>query len=217
MKKCELCKVPARTFCDSDQASLCWDCDAKVHGANFLVARHTRTLLCHSCHSLTPWKASGAALGNTVSLCMGCAGGTRAHNADEGEDESEGGNDDDIDIQDDEEDEDGDNQVVPWSSTEAAPPPYSSSSSQESVSRYNHRDEDVSESVTSVSLKRRREEDHHFQEGSKRRYGYGAEWREEVDSLGCDGETPSKVSPASAVERFNGSHGCCDSRESEGA
>lgn len=163
MKKCELCKVPARTFCDSDQASLCWDCDAKVHGANFLVARHTRTLLCHSCHSLTPWKASGAALGNTVSLCMGCAGGTRVHNDDEGEDESEGGNDDDIDTQDDEDDEDGDNQVVPWSSTEAAPPPTSSSSSQESVSRYNHRDEDVSESVTTVSLKRRREEDHDFQ------------------------------------------------------
>ncbi|KAB1210083.1 hypothetical protein CJ030_MR6G011341 [Morella rubra] len=60
MKKCELCKVPARTYCESDQASLCWDCDAKVHGANFLVARHYRTLLCHACQSQTPWKASAS-------------------------------------------------------------------------------------------------------------------------------------------------------------
>lgn len=56
----------------------------------------------------------------------------------------------------------------------------------------------------------------YIQEGPKRRYGYGSEWREEVDWLGCDGEPPSKVSPESAVDGFNGSHGCCDSRESEG-
>ncbi|KAL4347120.1 hypothetical protein GQ457_17G024250 [Hibiscus cannabinus] len=37
MKSCELCMSAATTYCESDQASLCWHCDAKVHGANFLV------------------------------------------------------------------------------------------------------------------------------------------------------------------------------------
>ncbi|KAK7290951.1 hypothetical protein RIF29_05760 [Crotalaria pallida] len=215
-KKCELCKVAARTFCESDQASLCWDCDAKVHAANFLVARHVRTLLCHTCHSLTPWKASGATLGNTVSLCEGCAcgsGTTRLH-----EEESEGDNEDQIetsfeDDDDDEgedEDEDGDNQVVPWSSTStatAAPPAVSSSSSEGSVTRCNHGDEDVAESVTtSVSLKRRRE-DHDSQEASKRRYGKGADLREQVDLVACAVEAPLNVSPATAGDRLDGSRG----------
>ncbi|XLU67946.1 hypothetical protein S245_026999, partial [Arachis hypogaea] len=175
MKSCELCKVPARTFCESDQASLCWDCDANVHGANFLVARHTRTLLCHACQSPTPWKASGDRLGNTVSLCEMCAGGNKVS-----AEESEGGNDDDIDTEDDdledeeeeedddddevpadeEEEEDGDNQVVPWSSTAPPPPAPSSSSSEESVSRRcNHADEeDFSEAVP---LKRHRHDVDH--------------------------------------------------------
>lgn len=159
MKKCELCKVPARTYCESDQASLCWDCDAKVHGANFLVARHYRTLLCHVCQSQTPWKASGAKLGAAISVCESCDGG--AGNIEE-ERESEGGNDDlyendgdlgadDDDFYDDsgdiyeddaDDEEEGDNQVVPWSTT---PPPAASSSS------------DEEESVTAFSLKRKRE------------------------------------------------------------
>uniref|UniRef100_A0A1D1XIE7 Putative zinc finger protein CONSTANS-LIKE 11 n=1 Tax=Anthurium amnicola TaxID=1678845 RepID=A0A1D1XIE7_9ARAE len=71
-KQCELCNQPARIYCESDQASLCWDCDAKVHGANFLVARHTRCLLCRSCQSPTPWRASGSRLGPTVSVCERC-------------------------------------------------------------------------------------------------------------------------------------------------
>ncbi|KAF2616950.1 hypothetical protein F2Q68_00040437 [Brassica cretica] len=54
-------------YCESDQASLCWNCDGKVHGANFLVAKHTRCLLCTSCQSLTPWKATGLRLGPTFS------------------------------------------------------------------------------------------------------------------------------------------------------
>ncbi|KAK6946791.1 B-box-type zinc finger [Dillenia turbinata] len=58
MKGCELCSNPARMYCESDQASLCWSCDEKVHGANFLVAKHMRCLLCHACQCLTPWKAS---------------------------------------------------------------------------------------------------------------------------------------------------------------
>ncbi|KAG2299330.1 hypothetical protein Bca52824_035802 [Brassica carinata] len=44
-KKCELCDGVARMFCESDQASLCWDCDGKVHGANFLVAKHALSSL----------------------------------------------------------------------------------------------------------------------------------------------------------------------------
>ncbi|OIW20452.1 hypothetical protein TanjilG_11763 [Lupinus angustifolius] len=210
MKKCELCKVAATTFCDSDQASLCWDCDTKVHGANFLVARHTRTLLCHACQNLTPWKASGATLGNTVSMCQGCAGGARV-NAGEGE-ESEGDNDDEIDSLYDE-DEDGDNQVVPLSSTATAPPACSSSTGEGSVIRCSRGDDDVSESSKTASLKRRRE-DNDFQEGSKRRNVYGANQREPVDLIKCDSEPPLNVSPA--VGRFNGSRGCCDSKESEG-
>ena len=87
MKKCELCKIQARTYCESDQASLCWNCDAKVHGANFLVARHSRTLLCNTCQSQTPWKASGAKLGHTFSVCETCVRGN--HNNEEEEEELE--------------------------------------------------------------------------------------------------------------------------------
>ncbi|GAB4849585.1 hypothetical protein Ancab_004380 [Ancistrocladus abbreviatus] len=73
MKKgCELCSSQAKMYCESDQASLCWDCDEKVHGANFLVAKHMRTVLCHVCQSQTPWKATGLKLGRTVSICDGC-------------------------------------------------------------------------------------------------------------------------------------------------
>ncbi|KAK3199297.1 hypothetical protein Dsin_022712 [Dipteronia sinensis] len=72
MKKCELCDRTARMYCESDQASLCWDCDEKVHRANFLVAKHSRSLLCHICQSVTPWKASGAKLGPTISVCEVC-------------------------------------------------------------------------------------------------------------------------------------------------
>lgn len=71
-KKCELCCGVARLYCESDEASLCWDCDGNVHGANFLVAKHTRCLLCSLCHSHTPWKASGFRLGPIVSICESC-------------------------------------------------------------------------------------------------------------------------------------------------
>ncbi|KAI6672859.1 hypothetical protein NL676_000765 [Syzygium grande] len=104
-KTCALCKVPARTFCESDQAALCWDCDAKVHGANFLVARHCRTLLCHACQGPTPWKASGARLGHTVSVCDSCVTGARRGGARGG---GVGGNDDDL--HDEDEDEDADDE-----------------------------------------------------------------------------------------------------------
>ncbi|KAF8114590.1 hypothetical protein N665_0036s0114 [Sinapis alba] len=71
-KKCDLCDGVARMYCESDQASLCWNCDAKVHGANFLVAKHTRCLLCSACQSSTPWKATGLRLGPTFSVCDSC-------------------------------------------------------------------------------------------------------------------------------------------------
>ncbi|KAJ4850629.1 hypothetical protein Tsubulata_020094 [Turnera subulata] len=138
MKKCELCMLPARTYCESDQASLCWDCDAKVHGANFLVARHSRCLLCHTCQSLTPWTASGSKLGHTVSVCDSCINHPRGE-ADEDQDSDTestsggdgGGNDDSDD--DGNGVEDGENQVVPWTSA-TPPPPVSMSTSSSSNS-----------------------------------------------------------------------------------
>ncbi|KAF3443782.1 hypothetical protein FNV43_RR13472 [Rhamnella rubrinervis] len=178
MKKCELCKGLARTYCESDQASLCWTCDVKVHGANFLVARHSRSVLCHACQAPTPWKASGTELGVTVSVCESCVVGVR--NRDE-EEESQGGNDDEIETEDDDrneddvyddededeeevggDDEEAENQVVPWSCTSTTPPPpaaSSSSSEEESVSRFNNGGGEVSETATVFSLKRMRDTD----------------------------------------------------------
>ncbi|KAG5032900.1 hypothetical protein AAZX31_06G237000 [Glycine max] len=69
---CVLCEKRAMMLCDSDQAKLCWECDEKVHSANFLVAKHSRVLLCRLCHSPTPWKASGMKLTPTVSFCNRC-------------------------------------------------------------------------------------------------------------------------------------------------
>ncbi|KAF9672247.1 hypothetical protein SADUNF_Sadunf11G0021200 [Salix dunnii] len=72
MKRCELCDSLAKVYCESDQANLCWDCDANVHSANFLVAKHSRSLLCHVCQSLTPWTGTGPKLGPTLSVCNSC-------------------------------------------------------------------------------------------------------------------------------------------------
>ncbi|KAL3645412.1 hypothetical protein CASFOL_010592 [Castilleja foliolosa] len=74
-RSCELCEGTARIHCESDHASLCWDCDAEVHSANFLVARHSRNFLCHVCQSPTPWSASGPKLGTTAAVCQQCAMG----------------------------------------------------------------------------------------------------------------------------------------------
>ncbi|KAL4302694.1 hypothetical protein GQ457_10G018510 [Hibiscus cannabinus] len=171
MKSCELCDLAARTYCESDQASLCWDCDAKVHGANFLVERHVRCLLCHACQSLTPWRAAGSKLGHTVSVCERCVnGGYR-----EGR-EAENEGDDDGSVSDDETEEDGDNQVVPWSTVANTPPPASSSSSGE---EYSDDGIEVCKSTNLRPLKRLRENasDPRFQQDDldplspKRRYG----------------------------------------------
>ena len=157
MKSCELCKLVATTYCESDQASLCWDCDAKVHGANFLVARHVRCLLCHACQSLTPWRASGSKLGHTVSVCERCVNGgdreeSEVENDEEDDDDEEADSDDDVSVSDDV--EDGDNQVVPWSIGANTPPPASSSSSSDD---YSGGDREVSKSTNLFSLKRLRE------------------------------------------------------------
>ncbi|CAL9103543.1 unnamed protein product, partial [Musa acuminata var. zebrina] len=146
VRQCELCDRAARIHCESDQASLCWECDAKVHGANFLVARHSRCLLCRSCQSPTQWRAEGARLGLTVSVCERCAATASARGRKEGgggeeeeqgegggreedeEDEEEEEEEDDDDEGEGEEEDEGDNQVVPWSLT---PPPVTSSSSSE--------------------------------------------------------------------------------------
>lgn len=50
---CELCSEEASLYCASDAAFLCLDCDAKVHQANFLVARHLRQPLCSKCNQVS--------------------------------------------------------------------------------------------------------------------------------------------------------------------
>ncbi|KAK1368481.1 B-box domain protein 31 [Heracleum sosnowskyi] len=107
-------------FCESDQASLCWHCDAEVHSANFLVAKHTRTLLCQSCQALTPWTGSGPKLGPTLSVCESCVHNN--HTDDDEEDEDDGDEDEDEEEEEEEEKDDGENQVVPLASSSPAPP-----------------------------------------------------------------------------------------------
>ncbi|KAJ4729936.1 Zinc finger, B-box [Melia azedarach] len=166
MKNCELCKLQARTYCESDQASLCWDCDAKVHTANFLVARHSRTLLCHLCHSLTPWKATGEKLGQTVSVCDSCISGQEEESRETNGDENDDDDEEEMEV----EEEEGENQVVPWSTiTDTPPPAYTSSSSEE-----------ISDSVNVFPLKRRRGNasdlsSQYDQDGSSSERKYGEE------------------------------------------
>ncbi|XP_015887891.1 zinc finger protein CONSTANS-LIKE 4 isoform X1 [Ziziphus jujuba] len=118
--KCELCDSVAKMYCESDQASLCWDCDAQVHGANFLVAKHSRTLLCHVCQSLTPWNGTGRKLGPTVSVCENCVNRLKQNEAinqarnqrngeeDDDEDEDEDHVEDHLEDDDDEDDDNSD-------------------------------------------------------------------------------------------------------------
>ncbi|GMJ10242.1 hypothetical protein HRI_004693400 [Hibiscus trionum] len=118
MRKCELCGGLARMHCESDQANLCWDCDLKVHGANFLVAKHTRSLLCHVCHNSTPWLASGQHLSPTVSVCESCVANqdnTRDVTTEPEESSEAEYDEEDEEDYDDDDNEDAENQVVPWS------------------------------------------------------------------------------------------------------
>ncbi|XVF87605.1 hypothetical protein PTKIN_Ptkin18bG0133500 [Pterospermum kingtungense] len=169
MKKCELCNSLARMYCESDQAILCWDCDSRVHGANFLVAKHLRTLLCHLCQSPTRWNGSGPKLGPTVSVCENCVNRNAFRSEEINNEEildEDDDDDDDLDEEDDssEDDDDDDdsggdeeNQVVPWST----PPVSSSSTSEECPTRFDTtttHQEGASQSRTTVlSLKRMRD------------------------------------------------------------
>lgn len=163
MKKCELCNSIATMFCESDQAILCWDCDARVHSANFLVAKHSRTLLCKSCQSVTPWTGSGPKLGPTVSVCESCVHKSsnnindqdHGHVDDDEEDEDDEDEDEDEEDEDDEDEDDGENQVVPLSSSSLAPPQVSSSSSsEESSARIFNGGENNKQSIFSFSWRR---------------------------------------------------------------
>ncbi|XWS39535.1 hypothetical protein CRYUN_Cryun18bG0063900 [Craigia yunnanensis] len=219
MKSCELCKLAARTYCESDQASLCWDCDTKVHGANFLVARHVRCLLCHTCQSLTPWRAAGAKLGHTVSVCERCVNGgereeSEAENDDEDDDDDDEGeeadSDDDVSVDVDVED-DGDNQVVPWSTVSNTPPPASSSCSSEDSSGG---EREVYKSTNLFSLKRLRENGSDLRSRDdldrltpKRRYGYrnvlATGCRQEDEAVSVDSRRLSKdqqINPKGPVQ-----------------
>ncbi|KAL0328220.1 UNVERIFIED_CONTAM: hypothetical protein Scaly_2254600 [Sesamum calycinum] len=139
MRACELCNGVARMHCESDQASLCWDCDAKVHSANFLVARHSRNLLCHVCQSPTRWSASGSKLGPTVSVCQRCVNGRRHDEPGEEDEEEAPEEEEEAD-----EEELEENQVVPWPSPTPSPPP-------PSVESYSSGDEPVRGGVVAVS------------------------------------------------------------------
>ncbi|XVE51226.1 hypothetical protein DITRI_Ditri02bG0022900 [Diplodiscus trichospermus] len=167
MKKCELCNSLAKMYCESDQAILCWDCDSRVHGANFLVAKHLRTLLCHHCQSVTPWNGSGPKLGPIVSVCENCVNrnacreesnnGEIRDDEDDLDREDESGEDDD-DYGDVDGDSGGDeeNQVVPLSSM----PPFSrSSTSEECSTMFEITQEGASQSRPVLSLKRMRDTD----------------------------------------------------------
>lgn len=218
MKSCELCKSSATTYCESDQASLCWDCDAKVHGANFLVARHVRCLLCHACQSLTPWRAAGSKLGHTISICERCVNGgdrdeSEVENDDKDDDdgdeeEEEADSDDDVSVGD---DVNEDNQVVPWSTIANRPPPASSSSSSEDSCGG---ERELSRSTNSFSLKRLRENASDLRSQNdpnrlspKRRYGCrdvsATRCRPEEEAVSVDSKMPSEdqeIKPEDTVQ-----------------
>ncbi|CAI9090355.1 OLC1v1025112C1 [Oldenlandia corymbosa var. corymbosa] len=170
MKKCELCRRVATTHCESDQAILCWTCDYKVHAANFLVTRHSRTLLCRICQSPTPWSAAGTMLGPAVSVCTNCARNCRNKNRGKAgctdshvEIESDGSSDEaEAAVNSSEEEEEiglEDNRMLqPWSATTTPPPAASSSTSSNSdAESFCSRS---SASSSSRSLRRRRKTTH---------------------------------------------------------
>lgn len=184
MKNCELCNRLARIYCESDHANLCWDCDLKVHSANFLVAKHSRSLLCHVCQSSTAWSAAGAKIGRTASVCERCVNDEGTGREEEEEDdveeeENEDEDEEEIDLE--------DIQVVPWSST-PPPPPASSSSSDESLNSHEI-----------FSLKRIREEDDSGTSTSHREVGAPAAAAEDhggdefADSFSTRMRMPSKI------------------------
>ncbi|GAA0175689.1 hypothetical protein LIER_28813 [Lithospermum erythrorhizon] len=69
---CELCSKEAVAYCASDSAFLCMSCDDKVHGANFLVGRHVREIICSNCEEFTGDQISGTGLPVHVPICHSC-------------------------------------------------------------------------------------------------------------------------------------------------
>ncbi|KAL2321473.1 hypothetical protein Fmac_025852 [Flemingia macrophylla] len=70
---CELCDRRASLYCPSDSAFLCSECDAAVHAANFLVARHLRRLLCSKCDRFAGIHISGGASRRLPCTCASCS------------------------------------------------------------------------------------------------------------------------------------------------
>ncbi|KAK4394987.1 hypothetical protein Sango_1653000 [Sesamum angolense] len=92
VRLCELCNAQATLFCPSDDAFLCCTCDAKVHDANFLVARHLRKTLSSSftgdgiyglgCQPSPPSALDSLSSSSNSSVCISsttkdCSGGRR--------------------------------------------------------------------------------------------------------------------------------------------
>ncbi|GER28334.1 B-box zinc finger family protein [Striga asiatica] len=73
LRHCELCTAAATVYCPSDAAFLCRKCDAEVHGANFLVARHLRRPVCPSCRNPTGDEFSGAGLRSPRDTFQSCS------------------------------------------------------------------------------------------------------------------------------------------------
>ncbi|CAM6112174.1 unnamed protein product [Calypogeia fissa] len=71
-KICELCGKIATIHCGADDAELCWTCDAEVHGANYLVARHLRSVLCSCCSAETECQTSGTCPCPLSRRCAAC-------------------------------------------------------------------------------------------------------------------------------------------------
>ncbi|KAF8389421.1 hypothetical protein HHK36_026116 [Tetracentron sinense] len=69
---CELCNGEVFLYCTSDSAFLCWKCDARVHEANFLVARHVRRTVCSRCKGFDGNTVSGVGIHYLQSICRSC-------------------------------------------------------------------------------------------------------------------------------------------------
>ncbi|CAO2830142.1 unnamed protein product [Amaranthus hypochondriacus] len=75
-KTCEFCGAPQPVvYCQADAALLCLSCDSKVHSANALFSRHSRTLLCDSCKQNPSFIRC---LDHSMLLCQHCD--SRLHN-----------------------------------------------------------------------------------------------------------------------------------------
>ncbi|KAL5699602.1 hypothetical protein ACHQM5_030482 [Ranunculus cassubicifolius] len=70
---CELCNGVASLYCVSDSAFLCSNCDSKVHGANFLVARHVRRSICCKCQEFDGNRICGSVFKTRKQFCRSCS------------------------------------------------------------------------------------------------------------------------------------------------